>query len=740
MKGDQSRPEKPKKKGKSKSKKKNCFLQTWGQFHSLSKCPQEVFNIDLGGNAIYNVFAGETHSFFFTMKNRLFGFGDDTFHQLTAEDHLKTPFARKSTDFVELDPNQEDLKKEDLEKEGVQQEVPTETPYFDCFYQFVPLSLGFGAKIEISKLVCGPGFSFCIDNFQAVYSWGLNNKGQLGQGHKNNLVRPTLIRTLVNADKHDNGSIAKTSTQGSFSTESYQPEVNTLGRLVSKYGLSKGEVVTDIACGGAHTLVVTSKNRVMSCGSGESGALGHKDAQEIESTFREVETLTNNLKKKFPQDIEGLEVQIKTGTTHSCCLVFNRLFVWGYFGDLELGQYSATPVEMNVNFEIADFECGDLLTVFLSTTGEVFTIGNWKNGVLGVSHEKIKKYFTSLVREKTGKTLQNSKSQSAFNRKRSVSRGGRKTRTSTKKEIFTPIEIKLPCKISQIAVGNRHVFALNQHAGKIYAWGDNSWQQVMPYSKLKSIWEPVRVEFLNECGSFVILCRGNNSYLISRKLIRGTDIQRNLSFEDKLVAKRNEYKELENKCKELKTEATNLGNLKKELKIKLKRKNTKLEKLRMITRKEDFVEESAISIEPAENDYKWEINKIIRSFKKELSEDRTLKPHCEIDFGELELLSQISEGGFGLIFKAKWRDSIVAVKVMKQELMKKELIKDFLSKSNKMSVMLWRVSDIQILFCSWGHAPNSLIFPLCWNSAHIRVSGICYITRNSTYLGKNEEE
>ena len=677
MKSESSKPEKPGKKSKSKSKKKNCFLQSWGQFHSLSRCHFEVLNIELKGHAIYNVFAGETHCFYFTMKNQLLGFGDDTFSQLTAED----------------------------------QGTPKSKHYFDCFYEFVPRFIELAPKIEISKIVCGANFSFCIDNSQSVYSWGLNNKGQLGQGHCNTLVRPTLIRTLAHSESPAQTSIGKTSTQGTFSTESQQGDIGTLGRLVSKYGLRKGEVVTDIACGGAHTLALTSKNRVMSCGLGSGGALGHKDAQEIESTFREVETLSKSLKKSYPQETEGLELQIKSGTSHSCCLVFNRLYVWGIFGNRELGQFSAIPSEMNIGFEIADFECGDLLTVFLSTTGEVFTIGDWKTGVLGIHKDKIRKYYTSLHREKIGKTLQNSKSQSAFNRRRSTSKNSRKTKKNTKKEIFTPIEVKLPCKISQIAVGSRHVFALNQHAGKIYGWGGNAWQQLLPYSKKKLIWDPVRIEFLNDCGSFVILCRGNNSFLISRKLIRGTDVDRNQSLEEKLSLKRKEHQELETQIKKLKQESSKLAKAKKDLTQVLKKKNTQLEKLRMTTRQEDFVEESAISLEPVENDYKWEINKIIRSFKKELSEDRTLKPHCEIDFAELELISQISEGGFGLIFKAKWRDSIVAVKVMKQELMKKELIKDFLSKNNKMSVMSWRVFGTPISSFLWGLAPNCPICP-----------------------------
>ena len=72
---------------KKKQKKKDCFLQTWGQFKSLTSNEFEVLNVDLKDQAIYNVFAGENHTFFFTMKNELLGFGDNTFNQLYHENH-----------------------------------------------------------------------------------------------------------------------------------------------------------------------------------------------------------------------------------------------------------------------------------------------------------------------------------------------------------------------------------------------------------------------------------------------------------------------------------------------------------------------------------------------------------------------------------------------------------------------------------------------------------------------------
>ena len=47
---------------------------------------------------------------------------------------------------------------------------------------------------------------------------------------------------------------------------------------------------------------------------------------------------------------------------------------------------------------------------------------------------------------------------------------------------------------------------------------------------------------------------------------------------------------------------------------------------------------------------------------------------------------QISEGGYGIIYKAKWRESIVALKMFKIEGMNENHIRDFLSECHAMEV------------------------------------------------------
>lgn len=44
---------------------------------------------------------------------------------------------------------------------------------------------------------------------------------------------------------------------------------------------------------------------------------------------------------------------------------------------------------------------------------------------------------------------------------------------------------------------------------------------------------------------------------------------------------------------------------------------------------------------------------------------RTFSTTLEIPFSEIILEKQISEGGYGIIYKGKWRETIVAVKLFK---------------------------------------------------------------------------
>lgn len=58
-------------------------------------------------------------------------------------------------------------------------------------------------------------------------------------------------------------------------------------------------------------------------------------------------------------------------------------------------------------------------------------------------------------------------------------------------------------------------------------------------------------------------------------------------------------------------------------------------------------------------------------------EPRTFNQNFEIDFSELVFDKQISEGGYGIIYKGKWRETTVAIKLFKIE--SEGAVRDFFS-------------------------------------------------------------
>ena len=310
----------------------------------------------------------------------------------------------------------------------------------------VPQLLHFSEKITISRVYVGADFSFCSSSKGQVYSWGLNLKGQLGLGHNENVPYPCLVKTLSPAAKSKDDRPRR-----------------------KKSILKERELVVDIACGALHSLVLTNKSRLFRAGFGHNFSLGHHNNQSI-NNFKEV-AFFHQLSSGSSHKIE----KICCGTSHSGALVAGKVYLWGTFAHSKFGL-NKVPNAVPLQHQITDFVLGDLLTVMLTSEGEVFTLGENTDNQLGYEDTEPHQYQT--------------------------------------------LAVEIPCKIEYICCGLNHVIAINNTQGKIFGWGSNRFGQVHPGSSSETIFPPLKLSWMYAAKAYIITCGPFNTILVSAKRAR----------------------------------------------------------------------------------------------------------------------------------------------------------------------------------------------------------------------------
>jgi mitogen-activated protein kinase kinase kinase 9 len=306
-----------------------------------------------------------------------------------------------------------------------------------------PQLLPFSQKISVNRLFVGSDFSFCITTSHQVYSWGLNLKGQLGLGHFENVQFPTLVKSLSrNKKKSKNDKIKK--------------KVSLL---------QEGEVVFDISCGALHSIALTNKSRVFSCGFGENFSLGHNSNKTL-NQFKEIAFFHQLSTSSSSYKIE----KICSGTSHSGALVSGKVYIWGTFAHSKY-CLNKIPNAIHLNQSVIDFVLGDLLTVILADNGEVYTLGENTDGQLGVAQVSD----------------------------------------------YNMIKVDIPCKVEFICCGLNHVIAINNNEGRIFGWGSNQFGQIHPNSTAQMFTEPFELPWMFKAKAYIITCGPFSTVLVSAK-------------------------------------------------------------------------------------------------------------------------------------------------------------------------------------------------------------------------------
>ncbi|XP_058519261.1 secretion-regulating guanine nucleotide exchange factor isoform X4 [Ochotona princeps] len=245
----------------------------------------------------------------------------------------------------------------------------------------------------------------------ALFAWGANSYGQLGLGHKEDVLlpqqltdfcRPKCIRRITGGGGH---SAVVTDAGGLFVCGLNKHGQLGLGHTedVLYFTLCKsllGCPIQQVACGWDFTILLTENGQVLSCGSNSFGQLGVPHGprrcvvpQTIELLREKVVHVAAGLRHGLA--VTGLEnsraICVVAGSDHSASLNdAGELYVWGSNKHGQLATQAAfLPVPHKI--EVCCFQNEKVTTIWSgwthlvaqTETGKVFTWGRADYGQLG---------------------------------------------------------------------------------------------------------------------------------------------------------------------------------------------------------------------------------------------------------------------------------------------------------------------------------------------------------------------
>ncbi|XP_038837322.1 probable E3 ubiquitin-protein ligase HERC6 [Salvelinus namaycush] len=183
-----------------------------------------------------------------------------------------------------------------------------------------PVRIPSPLPITVIQVACGNSHSLALTEGGQVFSWGLNSHGQLGLGKGVPLQPiPALVRSLTGVPVTQVAAGGTHTLALTLPGLVYCCGANRAGQLGLKRVDEKGRFnicavpalrvlgVSFISCGEAHSAVLTKGGQVFTFGEGSRGQLGHNAS-------------ANELLPKLVEGMDGLVSQIACGSHHTLVL------------------------------------------------------------------------------------------------------------------------------------------------------------------------------------------------------------------------------------------------------------------------------------------------------------------------------------------------------------------------------------------------------------------------------------
>ncbi|OIT20983.1 PREDICTED: uncharacterized protein LOC109219475 [Nicotiana attenuata] len=266
----------------------------------------------------------------------------------------------------------------------------------------LPRPLESNVVLDVHHIACGVKHAALVTRQGELFTWGEESGGRLGHGVGKDVTQPRFVESLsfcsidfVACGEFHTCAVTMAGELYTWGDGTHNAGLLGNGTDVSHWipkrisGPLEGLQVAAVTCGPWHTALITSTGQLFTFGDGTFGVLGHGDRENV----------------LFPREVKSLSglrtIAVACGVWHTAAVVevivtqssasvsSGKLFTWGDGDKSRLGHGDKEPrleptcVPALIDYNFHKIACGHSLTVCLTTSGHVFTMGSTVYGQLG---------------------------------------------------------------------------------------------------------------------------------------------------------------------------------------------------------------------------------------------------------------------------------------------------------------------------------------------------------------------
>lgn len=266
----------------------------------------------------------------------------------------------------------------------------------------LPKPLESNVVLDVHHIACGVRHAALVTRQGEVFTWGEESGGRLGHGVGRDVIQPRLVESLaftsvdfVACGEFHTCAVTMAGELFTWGDGTHNAGLLGHGTDVSHWipkrisGPLEGLQVASVTCGPWHTALVTTTRQLFTFGDGTFGVLGHGDKDNV-AYPREVESLSGLRTIAVACGVWHTAAVVEVIVTQSSASVSSgKLFTWGDGDKNRLGHGDKEPrlkptcVPALIEYNFQKVACGHSLTVGLTTSGQVCTMGSTVYGQLG---------------------------------------------------------------------------------------------------------------------------------------------------------------------------------------------------------------------------------------------------------------------------------------------------------------------------------------------------------------------